>query len=352
MIIWPIVAGSGVFAYGNRAECTAKTDGACNAAAASTPAMSLHSEHSLIQVHPLTKRPSTMQLRPERKHELLVDWVKFFPMDGDSVAVSPTWADHFENCPDNRPDPSKWKYEIFGPNTKNSEAQTYTNSSENSFCEDGKLVLRALCKDDDNCRNVTCSPDDVCHSPYGAITSGSVETEFLFSFGRLSARLKIYGEQEGLVGKGMWPAFWSLGEDIYTNGWPSCGEIDIMEYSEPHNTNGQNAYFRDHPYTWERQHWLTTESQVSTYPTDSEGYRVYTLEYAQDAEGHTHLKMWVTKTYEETLEPSTQANIKYPKNDMPAEMIKHFDHSFNGKKINAKLNVAIGGNLGGKGPYF
>merc|ERR1711948_5438 len=119
----------------------------------------------------------------------------------------------------------------FGPAHKNSEAQTYTSEKENAFCEDGNLVLRALCKDGNNCKDVTCAPDHHCHSPYGALTSGSVETPYQFGFGRLSARIKIGGEKEGLVGRGMWPAFWSLGEDIKTIGWPSCGEIDIMEHS-------------------------------------------------------------------------------------------------------------------------
>src|SRR5262249_60956941 len=30
-------------------------------------------------------------------------------------------------------------------------------------------------------------------------------------------------------GQGIWPAFWSMGASISTVGWPSCGEIDIME---------------------------------------------------------------------------------------------------------------------------
>jgi len=315
----------------------------CNA----TAVAALPSDHVLIQ-----RRDSKHRLgQSAPKYELIVDWVKFFPMEEDTVAASPAWEDHFDSCPDDKPDPSKWNYEIFGPNSKNSEAQTYTSEKENVFCEDGKLVLRALCKDGNNCKNVTCSPG-ACHSPYGALTSGSIETPAQFGLGRLSARIKIGGEQDGSVGRGLWPAFWSLGEDIHTNGWPSCGEIDIMEYSQPGATNGQNAYFRNNPYTWKRQHWVTTEAQVETYPMDSEGYRVFTLEYARDEQAHTHLRMWVTETYEQTLDPNTQINVEYPKPGMPEEMFEDFDRTFGGKKINAKLNLAIGGNLGGAGPYF
>ena len=31
-------------------------------------------------------------------------------------------------------------------------------------------------------------------------------------------------------GRGVWPAIWTLGSNIDEEGWPACGEIDIMEY--------------------------------------------------------------------------------------------------------------------------
>ena len=44
-----------------------------------------------------------------------------------------------------------------------------------------------------------------------------------WTYGRFEARIRIP------AGQGMWPAFWILGDNIATSGWPTCGEIDIME---------------------------------------------------------------------------------------------------------------------------
>jgi beta-glucanase (GH16 family) len=44
-------------------------------------------------------------------------------------------------------------------------------------------------------------------------------------YGKFEARIKL-----PVGGKGVWPAFWLLGENIEAAGWPDCGEVDILEW--------------------------------------------------------------------------------------------------------------------------
>ena len=55
--------------------------------------------------------------------------------------------------------------------------------------------------------------------------SGRINTLGLvgFKYGRLEARIKIPS------GIGTWPAWWMMGANQPTAGWPKCGELDIME---------------------------------------------------------------------------------------------------------------------------
>ena len=48
-------------------------------------------------------------------------------------------------------------------------------------------------------------------------------------YGRIEARMKVPESQ------GIWPAFWMLGNNIATIGWPACGELDIMEHIDGNN---------------------------------------------------------------------------------------------------------------------
>jgi len=61
--------------------------------------------------------------------------------------------------------------------------------------------------------------------PGGKYTSARLKTQGLaaFTYGRIEARIQVP------FGQGIWPAFWMLGADITSAGWPRCGEIDIME---------------------------------------------------------------------------------------------------------------------------
>ena len=124
------------------------------------------------------------------------------------------WSDEFNAKPGSLPDPKKWTYDIGGSGWGNHELEYYTNRPENAHIEHGHLVITAQRED--------------LTAPDGAkflYTSTRLKTQGLFSqtYGRFEARIKIP------QGQGIWPAFWMLGEDITSNGWPQCGEIDIME---------------------------------------------------------------------------------------------------------------------------
>lgn len=118
-----------------------------------------------------------------------------------------TWHDEFEG---EKIDPANWTYDLGAGGWGNGEAQFYTSRPENARLENGMLVIEAL-------------QEKYQDSYY---TSARLKTQGLqeFQYGRIEARLKVP------TGKGLWPAFWMLGNDFNGSNWPDCGEIDIMEY--------------------------------------------------------------------------------------------------------------------------
>ena len=146
------------------------------------------------------------------------------------------WSDEFDG-PDGSPvDRSKWVVETGGEGWGNEELEYYTDRSANVFLRNGNLVVRALKEKyplaDPRARNYT---------------SGRLKTfgKFSRAYGRFEARIKLP------FGQGMWPAFWMLGDDIETAGWPGCGEIDVMENvgKEPSTIHG-SIHGLGIPETW------------------------------------------------------------------------------------------------------
>jgi beta-glucanase (GH16 family) len=125
-----------------------------------------------------------------------------------------TWSDEFNGADGSAPDPAKWDIQSGGSGWGNGELQYYTPRRQNVRLEDGNLVIQAV-------REKFIGADGI-ESSY---TSGRIQTRGKFSqkYGRFEARIKVP------YGQGIWPAFWLLGDDFSTDGWPVCGEIDIME---------------------------------------------------------------------------------------------------------------------------
>lgn len=123
------------------------------------------------------------------------------------------------NAPAGSPvDPAKWTAETGGSGWGNQELQYYRNSTENVYHDGlGSLVIKAV--EEQPPLNLNCWYGPCLYTSARIITKEKFERKF----GRIEARIKIPH------GNGLWPAFWLLGNDIDTVGWPQCGEIDIME---------------------------------------------------------------------------------------------------------------------------
>jgi beta-glucanase (GH16 family) len=132
----------------------------------------------------------------------------------DPAAWSMVWSDEFNGPNGSAVDSSKWSFDIGGNGWGNNELETYTSRTANADLEGGRLAIKTL-------KETFTGPDNITRN----YTSARLLTKNKFSqaYGRFEARIRIP------YGQGIWPAFWMLGDNIDTAGWPNCGEIDIME---------------------------------------------------------------------------------------------------------------------------
>ena len=116
------------------------------------------------------------------------------------------WSDEFDGPEINS---NNWTFEIGTGNWGwgNNELQYY--QEDNTSIIDGNLVIEA--------RRQTL--DNSIYTSSRLITRGKQS----FQYGRVDIRAVM------LEGQGIWPALWMLGSNHLQVGWPTCGEIDIME---------------------------------------------------------------------------------------------------------------------------
>jgi len=137
------------------------------------------------------------------------------------------WSDEFANSTsaNTEPNPLVWAWES-GNNSGwgNSELENYCPwGSNTSPCDSAHP-------------NSYVGTDGYLHilaeqPSAGVYTSARMKTQgqFSFMYGRIEAKIWVPESQ------GMWPAFWLLGNNITTESWPACGELDIMEHIDGSN---------------------------------------------------------------------------------------------------------------------
>jgi beta-glucanase (GH16 family) len=209
------------------------------------------------------------------------------------------WHDEFEGAAGTRPDPSKWRHDVGGDGWGNGQLEFDTDRVDNAALDgEGRLAIVARRED------------------YGgrSYTSARINTagRFEAAYGRFEARIKMPR------GQGIWPAFWLLGADIGSAGWPGCGEIDVMEYRGqiPRNIRGS---LHGPGYSGGANHGREIDVGVDL----SQDFHVYAIEWDP---GRV-----VFKVDEEAYLTATPA-------DLPAGTTWVYDHPFF-----VILNVAVGG---------
>lgn len=216
------------------------------------------------------------------------------------------WADEFNYK--GLPDSTKWIYDVGDGCPElcgwgNNELQYYTHKRlHNARVANGSLIIMAR------------------KEPFSgrAYTSARLLTrgKSSWTYGRIEVRAKLPS------GKGTWPAIWMLPEQNSYGGWPSSGEIDIMEHvgHEPLRIYGT-------VHTEAFNHMIGTQKVDTIYVEDAEHrYHTYAIEW-------------------------TPREIRWYVDDQRYNRFQHPGEGYEGwpfdQPFHLILNLAVGGNWGG-----
>lgn len=227
---------------------------------------------------------------------------------GAAAAQAPTptyklvWSDEFNY--NGLPDSTKWSYDTGGDGWGNNELEFYTHAdTANAVVRDGTLHL-------------TARRSNGGRNPY---TSARLVTKLKgdWLYGKIEIRAMLP------KGKGLWPAIWMLPTASKYGGWPACGEIDIME-----NVGYMPDSVFGSAHTKRFNHTIGTGFTVGHYLDDvATSFHVYAID-------------WDTKSIRYSIDGNTYAVFR---NTGQGFQEWPFDQAFH-----LILNVAVGGNWGGK----
>ena len=200
-------------------------------------------------------------------------------------------------------DTTIWAQETGGDGWGNAELEFYTDHGANARVENGQLVIEAR-------REAVGGRDYTSARLKTRVAAGGA-----WRYGRIEARIQIPR------GQGLWPAFWMLGDNCAPVGWPTCGEIDIMENigKEPRVVHGTV-----HGPGYSGAHGVSSSLSL-TSGAFADDFHVFAVEWASDT-----IRWYLDDSLYRTITPDS----------VPGRWV--YDHPFF-----IILNVAVGGNWPG-----
>ena len=230
------------------------------------------------------------------------------------------WCDEFNG---KQLDTEAWNIEINGNGNGNAELQYYTDKSDN-------ISIGREPQSGESCLILTAKREDYKGKQF---TSGRITTadKVVFTRGKIESRIKFPKTQNGL-----WPAFWLLGNNYSSEGWPRCGEIDILEMGNAEGIkNGTQDRFFNGACHWgfykNGQYPNYGKSTTNSYSLQDGEFHTFTLEWDED-----FIIMYLDKEKYPQAEPYYKIGVSETKDEWSTG--RYFQHDFF-----ILFNLAVGG---------
>lgn len=244
------------------------------------------------------------------------------------------WSDEFNTA--GPLDETIWNYEHGF--VRNYELQWY--QPDNAICRDGCLIITARHEQVKNPNYIKPEetdtkseqhrrrrPDWCQQREYAEYTSASVNTrgkkEFLYGTLEVRARIPVL--------EGSWPAIWTLGSQWH---WPSCGEIDVMEYYRIDNVPhilANAAWGNNHNQAVWNSKAIPFTHFTEQDPDWAQKFHVWRMEWHPE-----YLRIYLDNELLNDIDLTKTINGTYGEGKNPFHTPQYF-----------LLNLAIGGQHGG-----
>ena len=246
------------------------------------------------------------------------------------------WSDEFNGSTNSLINPQTWQFET-GILKVNNEVEYYcapgSNTSPcnptvpNAYIDGGgHLVIQALRI------NSRIDPFSASWTSARLNTSNNLQS---FHYGRIESRISLP------IGAGLFPAFWSLGTNMDSVGWPASGETDFMENVPASSHLGPTAIRSTiHGGISESSCYCARQSIGKPYTlpeNDPNGASVTTF--------HTYGAIWSANMIQFYVDDPSRVFFVATASDIPPGFTWQFNHPFY-----LLLNLAVGGTGSWPGP--